>query len=127
MHGRARSAQVYFNSVAAALARGWQTELLSVLERVTLSATSRMTGGDRSLSSHQLSSHRRELFEDRRLGHDHRQIPSFMGIRTARSAATSSARSYPASTCLITPMPGSLVSTRRSFCAASSVPSASET
>jgi serine protease AprX len=28
MHGRARSAQVYFNSVAAALARGWQNGIV---------------------------------------------------------------------------------------------------
>src|SRR5216683_6003064 len=50
-----------------------------------------------------------------------------MGTRTPRSTATASASSYPASTCLITPVAGSLVSTRSSFCAASSVPSATQT
>ena len=50
-----------------------------------------------------------------------------IGIRTPRSAATSSARSYPASTWRMTPIPGSLVSTRSIFWAARSVPSATQT
>src|SRR5205823_4127853 len=37
---------------------------------------------------------------------------SCIGIRTPRAAATSAAYSYPASVCRMTPMPGSLVSTR---------------
>ena len=48
-------------------------------------------------------------------------------MRTPRSAATSTARSYPASAWRITPVPGSQVSTRSSFCAARSVPSATHT
>ena len=50
-----------------------------------------------------------------------------IGIRTSRSSATSHARSYPASTCRITPIPGSFVSTRCNFSAASGVPSATLT
>jgi hypothetical protein len=44
MHGRVRSAQVYFNSVAAALARAVANGIAVCLERVTLSATSRPVG-----------------------------------------------------------------------------------
>ncbi len=61
------------------------------------------------------------------VGRSHAPSPSRIGMRTPRSAATSSARSYPASTCRMTPMPGSLVSTRRIFSPASFVPSATET
>ncbi len=60
----------------------------------------------------------------RDLGRAHR---SRSGIFTPRSRATSCARSYPASTWRITPVPGSVVSTRSSFCAASGVPSATTT
>ena len=40
---------------------------------------------------------------------------SAIGILTPRSAATSSARSYPASTCRMTPEPGSFVNTLAIF------------
>ena len=50
-----------------------------------------------------------------------------IGMRTPLSAATVLASSYPASTCRMTPIPGSLVSTRSIFCAASGVPSATVT
>src|SRR4051794_2583169 len=52
---------------------------------------------------------------------------SAIGTRTPRSAATASARSYPASTCRRTPIPGSFVSTRSALRAASSVPSTTTT
>src|SRR5207342_2450657 len=52
---------------------------------------------------------------------------SRIGSRTPRSFATSIARSYPASACRITPVPGSVVSTRSSLSAARSVPSATQT
>ena len=58
---------------------------------------------------------------------DHVVDDSIMGMRTCLSRATTSASSYPASTWRMTPMPGSLVSTRASFCAASAVPSATDT
>src|SRR5690606_16556419 len=57
----------------------------------------------------------------------HARSPSRMGMRTPRLSATDSAMSYPASTCRITPMPGSLGSTRRIFSPASAVPSATVT
>src|ERR1035438_7731917 len=62
----------------------------------------------------------------RTMHRDH-ELPPRIGTRTPRSTATASASSYPASTCLITPVAGSLVSTRSSFCAASGVPSATHT
>src|SRR6202049_5009151 len=54
-------------------------------------------------------------------------VQPLMGMRTPRSRATSCARAYPASACRMTPVPGSLVSTRSSFRAAASVPSATTT
>ena len=60
--------------------------------------------------------------DDVALGHD-----SSMGTRTPRSCATSIARSYPASTCRTTPMPGSDRSTRASRSPAFAVPSATTT
>src|SRR5260370_8357666 len=50
-----------------------------------------------------------------------------IGMWPPRSLATSIARSYPASACRMTPVPGSLVSTRSSLRAASAVPSAPTT
>lgn len=99
-----------------------------VAPRRHLHRTCRGTVANRPLpSARLLLPHRRELLERRGPGHDHRQFPSCIGIRTPRSTATSSARSYPASTCRITPIPGSFLSTRASFWAASTVPSATET
>jgi hypothetical protein len=59
----------------------------------------------------------------RRVGHR----SSSIGIRTPRSCATSTARSYPASAWRITPMPGSVVRTLSKRPAASSEPSATTT
>jgi len=52
---------------------------------------------------------------------------SAIGMRTPVFAANSLASSYPASTCRITPMPGSVVSTRSMRFAIISVPSATVT
>src|SRR5690606_23914003 len=53
--------------------------------------------------------------------------PSRIGTRRPPRAAAATASSYPASTCRRTPVAGSFASTRASFCAASSVPSATDT
>src|SRR5580765_6749370 len=62
--------------------------------------------------------------KDEGRGADHRV---FIGRSRPRSRAVSTAFSYPASACRITPAPGSLVSTRRSRASASGVPSATTT
>ncbi|CAB4560313.1 unannotated protein [freshwater metagenome] len=64
---------------------------------------------------------------EQRASHDFEYYPSSIGMRRPRVSATSTARSYPASTWRITPVPGSFVSTRASFSAASGVPSATVT
>src|SRR5579864_3344458 len=58
---------------------------------------------------------------------DHEVGPNHIARSMPDSAAKATAVSYPASACRITPMPGSVVSTRSSRCAMPAVPSATTT
>jgi RecA/RadA recombinase len=61
------------------------------------------------------------------LSHGREPVDGCMGMRIPCSCANSMASGYPASTCRITPIPGSVVSTRSSRRSAASVPSATTT